>query len=60
VRRLKERFETLTINFEDITVIILNCVAPCGEELMMVYDPFHLLCNFSSPNSLTFELKSKT
>jgi hypothetical protein len=25
VRRLKERFETLTVNFEDITVIILNC-----------------------------------
>jgi hypothetical protein len=24
VRRLKERFETLTIKFEDITIIILN------------------------------------
>jgi hypothetical protein len=25
VRRLKERLETLTVNFEDITVIVLNC-----------------------------------
>jgi hypothetical protein len=25
VRKLKERFEALTVNLEDITVIILNC-----------------------------------
>jgi hypothetical protein len=35
-------------------------IVPCGEELMMVYGPFHLLHNFPSLNSLTFELKSRT
>jgi hypothetical protein len=35
-------------------------IAPCGEVLMMLNGPCHLLRNFPSSNSLTFELKSNT
>jgi hypothetical protein len=60
VRKLKERFEALTVNLEDITIIILNCDRVVWRRIDDGVRSFPFAVQLPRTENLTLELKSRT